>query len=173
MSSKDQSPAPAAAAPEDRGRPEPAAIRFYGTSWLDHSRGYLPRRFLLGLGASLLAVAGVLLLRLAYDGLELSETSDWLRVLLVVAFALCSSIAFTRTWGSYRRPAALRGDEPSFASIKLIGFIGVLLAYALRSGIEAPGEGLRRAEYERALEQYERRGSRRSGNPSRRTKKRT
>ncbi|WP_207958284.1 hypothetical protein [Streptomyces sp. YIM 98790] len=169
MSSKE--PATAADAPGD-GRPQPAPIRFYGTSWLDHSRGYLLRRFLLGMGASLLAVTGVVLLRLAYEGLQLSDSSAWLNVLLVVAFALCSSIAFTRTWGGYRRPAALRGDERRFASIKLIGFIGVLLAYALRSGIEAPGEGLRRAEYERALEQYRRRGGRRSGNPSRRTKKR-
>ncbi|MBB0232085.1 hypothetical protein, partial [Streptomyces calidiresistens] len=136
-----QSPIPPAdggAAPERR--PEPRPIRFYGTSWVDHSRGYTPRRFALGLGAMLLAALGALALRLGYEGLRINETADWLTMLVVVAFAICSAIAFTRTWAGWNREGA-GADDPSFRSIKAIGFLGLLLAYALRSGIEAPHPG--------------------------------
>jgi hypothetical protein len=155
-----------AASEDDAPRPEP--IRFYGTSWVDHSRLYALRRFALGLGAILLAVLGILVLRLSYEGLYVAESAGWLTMLLVVAFAICSSVAFSRTWASYKRP--MPGDEHAFRSIKAVGFIGLLLAYGLRSGIEAPGEGLRRAGYEAALEQHRKSITRRSGNPARRAK---
>ncbi|MGX1251126.1 hypothetical protein RKD48_003637 [Streptomyces ambofaciens] len=48
-----------------------------------------------------------------------------------------------------------------------IGFVGSLLAYFFRTFTEAPGEKLHREEYEKAREEYEKRTTRRSGNPSR------
>ncbi|WP_103500661.1 MULTISPECIES: hypothetical protein [Streptomyces] len=152
---------------DDAPKPEP--IRFYGTSWVDHSRMYTLRRFGLGLAAVSLAALGILVLRLAYSGLYIADSAAWLTMLLVVAFAICSSVAFTRTWSSYKRPVP--GDEHAFRSIKAIGFIGILLAYGIRSGMEAPGEGLRRAHYDEATDLYRRRTSKRSGNPARRRKR--
>jgi hypothetical protein len=164
MSAQPQTPV----AEGDEVLPQPEPIRFYGTSWVDHSRLYVLRRFALGLGAFLLATLGVVLLRWGYEGLYIAESAGWLKMLVVLAFAICSSVAFTRTWAGYKRPAP--GDEHAFRSMKAIGFIGLLLAYGLRSGIEAPGEGLRRAEYEAALDQHRKAVSRRSGNPARRAK---
>lgn len=162
-------PQPASAVdPEAEDLPQPEPIRFYGTSWVDHSRLYGLRRFALGLGAVLLATLGVVLLRLAYEGLYISESAPWLKMLMVVAFAICSSMAFTRTWASFKRPVP--PDEHAFRSIKAIGFVGLLLAYGLRSGIEAPGEALRRAHHEAALDQHRKAVSRRSGNPARRAR---
>ncbi|MTE20412.1 hypothetical protein F0L17_15105 [Streptomyces sp. TRM43335] len=156
---------------EQRERPEPEPIRFYGTTWVDHSGGYSLRRYALGLGALLLAVAGALVLRLAYQGMAIAEAGTVLSTLFVVAFAVCSSMAFSRTLGDYTRgPDDARGpDDPSMRSIKAVGFLGVLLAYALRSAVEAPGEKRRRAEYDRAVERYERRDANRAarrGNPA-------
>jgi hypothetical protein len=51
-------------------------------------------------------------------------------------------------------------------SLRIIGFIGVLLAYALRTCTEAPGEKLRRAEYEEARARHERLRTARTGNPA-------
>lgn len=154
----------------DQPRPEP--IRFYGTTWLDHSGGYGLRRFGLGLGAMLLAALSVLLLRLGYAGLQLSDTAGWLRMLVVVAFGLCSAMAFSRTLSSYTQPSGRSlGDDASFRSIKVIGFIGVLLAYALRSAVEAPGEKLLRRDHEAAVRQYEQLHAKRSGHPARRRKR--
>lgn len=156
---------------EQRERPEPEPIRFYGTTWVDHSGGYLMRRFALGLGAVLLAAAGALVLRLAYQGMAIAETGTVVSTLLVVAFAVCSSMAFSRTLGDYvRDPDDARGpDDSSMRSVKVIGFLGVLLAYALRSAVEAPGEKQRRAAYDRAVERHERRSAHRAarrGNPA-------
>ncbi|MCE7083195.1 hypothetical protein [Streptomyces sp. ST2-7A] len=162
-------PAAGGATPEER--PEPRPIRFYGTSWVDHSRGYTPRRFALGLGAMILAAFGALVLRMGYEGLRINETAGWLTTLVVVAFAVCSAIAFTRTWAGWNRVGA-GADDPSFRSIKAVGFLGLLLAYALRSGIEAPGEGLRRREYEEELARWQQLTTRRSGNPARRARRR-
>lgn len=148
-------------------RPQPDPIRFYGTSWVDHSRGYGARRFVLGLGASLLAALGVLALKLGYNGLTLSQGAAWLRVLVLVAFAGCTAVAFTRALNSWTRPRAAGEDEAAFRSIKIIGFVGILLAYALRSAVEAPGEKLRRMDYEAAVTQWERLTTKRSGNPAR------
>ncbi|HEX5567167.1 MAG TPA: hypothetical protein VFY14_09660, partial [Streptomyces sp.] len=49
---------------------------------------------------------------------------------------------------------------PSMRPVKLVGFLGVLLAYAVRSLVEAPGEKRLRAEYDRAVERHERRAAR-------------
>ena len=59
------------------------------------------------------------------------------------------------------RQASLRG-------LLAIGFVGSLLACFFRSLTEAPGEKLHREEYETAREQYAKRTSRRTGNPSKR-----
>ncbi|NJP68889.1 hypothetical protein [Streptomyces spiramenti] len=152
---------------DDAPKPEP--IRFYGTTWVDRSGLYPVRRFALGLAAVSLAVVGVVLLRLVYEGLYIANSATWLTTLLVLAFAICSAVAFNRTWASYKRPVP--ADEHAFRSIKAIGFVGVLLAYGIRSGLEAPGEQLRRSVYEQELSQYRRRTSKRTGNPSRRTAK--
>lgn len=159
---------------EDPDRPQPEPLPFYGRTWAGHSGGYALRRLGLGLGAVSLAALGALVLRLAYEGLAVSQVGGWLRVMTVVAFAVCSSLAFSRTLSRYaRRPANVdEARERSMRSIMIIGFIGVLLAYALRSLVEAPGEKLRRAEHEQAVKQYERRRSTRTGNPAKRKHKR-
>lgn len=162
------------ATPRAKGAPEPEPIRFYGTTWLNRSGGYALRRAGLALGAFAAAAAGALVLRLAYEGLAIAEIGNVLSFLLVVAFAICSSVAFTRTWtGFVRRPEGQRdpGAERSMQSIRLIGFIGTLLAYALRTLIEAPGEKLHRTEYEAAVAAYNRRRTTRSGNPATKRKR--
>jgi hypothetical protein len=159
---------------EDPNRPRPEPIRFYGTTWVDHSGGYAFRRLALGLGALLLGALGALVLRLAYQGLGVAQVGDWVRVSTVVAFAVCSSVAFTRTLSRYRsRPEVVdEARERSLRSIVVIGFLGTLLAYALRSLIEAPGEKLLRADHEQAVKRYERGRTTRTGNPAKRRRRR-
>ncbi|MEE1931419.1 hypothetical protein V1J52_25190 [Streptomyces sp. TRM 70351] len=158
----------APAAPQRDGAPEPEPIRFYGTTWLDHSGGYAARRAALALGAFASAAAGVLVLRFAYEGLTIAEVGSLVNLLIVLAFALCSSLAFTRTWSGYlRRPAAPGAEGPGGTQgVRLIGFLGILLAYGVRSLVEAPGEKLHRAEYETAVARHERRRTARTGNPA-------
>ncbi len=91
---------------------------------------------------------------------------------MVILFAIASSIAFFKTWESFGRRPAPSSDEAALKGLKLIGFIGSLIAYFLRCLAEAPGEKLRRAEYERASAEYERRRSTRTGNPAARRPKR-
>ncbi|MDK1476171.1 hypothetical protein QNO07_22580 [Streptomyces sp. 549] len=158
--------------PNNATAPEPEPIRFYGTTWVDRSGGYLLRRAGLTLAAFAAAAAGAIVLRLSYEGLAIADVGRVVNIAVVVAFAICNSIAFTRTWtGFTRRPDGPHdsGDR-SQHSIRLIGFIGVLLAYGIRSLVEAPGEKLRREEYEQAVQQYERRRSTRTGNPAARRK---
>jgi hypothetical protein len=152
--------------PESDEAPRPEAIRYYGTSWVDHSGGYALRRVGLGIAALLLAAAGGLLEFLVFAGVG----AAWLQGLAVLALALCSAMAFVRTWGGYARPAGddARVDESAFRSIKVVGFVGVLVAYALRTATEAPGERLRRTGYEAALERHHRTIAKRSRNPARR-----
>lgn len=152
------------------GEPAPEPIRFYGTSWVDHSGGYLARRAGLALGALALAALGAFVLRLAYAGFAAGGaggTGSTVNLLLVVAFAVCSSIGFARTLNGYRRrPDGTRDEarERSMRSILAVGFLGVLLAYAARTLLEAPGEKLRREDHEKALAEYRRR---RKSHPSR------
>ncbi|MEU5214345.1 hypothetical protein [Streptomyces sp. NPDC020742] len=160
----------------ERGGPEPEEIRFFGTTWVHHDGGYALRRAGVAVGSLLAAAAGAAVLRFAFQGLEIASVGPFVGILVVVCFAVCSALAFRRTWdGFVRRPdaAARAAADRSGQSLMLIGFIGSLLAYFCRSLIEAPGEKLHRAEYAAACERYERRRGARTGNPAgRKPKKR-
>ncbi|MFJ8073985.1 hypothetical protein ACIQ7Q_08635 [Streptomyces sp. NPDC096176] len=148
------------------GGPEPEPIRFFGTTWVGHDGGYGLRRAGLAAGSLITAFAAAMVLRLSYQGLAIAEVGSFVNVIVVVMFAVCSAIAFRKTWESFsRRPDGSRAED-ALRSLKMIGFIGSLIAYFLRCFFEAPGEKLRRAEYETALKQYEKRRSTRSGNPA-------
>ncbi|MFI8963649.1 hypothetical protein ACIGO8_16220 [Streptomyces sp. NPDC053493] len=152
--------------------PRPEELRFFGTTWLDHGGTYGLRRAGVAAGSLLAAVAGCFVLRFAYEGLEIADIGGFVNVLVVVMFAVCSAIAFRKTWEGFTRRPADQAREDSLRSLKAIGFIGSLLAYFLRSFTEAPGEKLLRTEYEEALVRYEKRRSARTGNPSARKKPR-
>lgn len=127
----------------------------------------MARRIGVAAGALVGAVAGCLVLRFAFEGLAIADIGSFVTVLVVVVFAVCSALSLRRTWQAFGR----RFDAESQAPLRGflgIGFIGVLLAYFLRSFVEAPGEGLNRAEYEAARAEYARRSARRTGNPARR-----
>ncbi|MGW7332198.1 hypothetical protein ACWGIU_27110 [Streptomyces sp. NPDC054840] len=169
---RDQTPAePAAQAPVPAG-PQPEPIRFFGTTWVEHDGGYALLRVGLAIGSLATAVASAMMLRFAYEGLELGNVGPFLSISVVVLFAIASSIAFTKTWASFSRRPAPSSDEAALKGLKTIGFIGSLIAYFLRCLGEAPGEKLRRAEYERAQADYARRRSTRAGNPATRRPKR-
>ncbi|MFG2330274.1 hypothetical protein ACGFMM_11670 [Streptomyces sp. NPDC048604] len=158
-----EQPAPAG---QPAAGPRPEEIRFFGTTWVEHDGHYGLRRLAVGLGALLAAAAGCFVLRFAYQGLEVAEVGGFVNVLVVVMFAICSAIAFRKTWEGFSRRPADPAREESLRSLKVIGFIGSLLAYFFRTFTEAPGEKLRRAEYETARAQYEKRRSSRTGNPA-------
>ncbi|MGW1378839.1 hypothetical protein ACWD6P_31865 [Streptomyces sp. NPDC002446] len=171
--SDEQTPA---RSPEHDG-PEPEEIRFFGTTWVHHDGGYALRRAGVAAGSLALAAAGAVVLRFAFQGLEIAAVGPFVGILVVAGFAVCSALAFRRTWdGFVRRPerspgSSRAGDAPSPSatsgqSLMLIGFIGSLLAYFCRSLVEAPGERLHRAEYTAARERHERRRSTRTGNPA-------
>ncbi|MER7050203.1 hypothetical protein [Streptomyces jumonjinensis] len=146
--------------------PRPEPIRFFGTTWVDRDGGYGLRRAGVAAGALAAAVAGCLVLRFAYQGLVIAEVGGFLNTLVIVMFAICSAIAFRKTWESFtRRPTGTVGPD-ALRSLKMIGFVGVLLAYAVRALAEAPGEKLHRTEYEKASARYERRRTTRAGNPA-------
>ncbi|MCB5911439.1 hypothetical protein [Streptomyces pinistramenti] len=154
---------------QDQGGPEPEEIRFFGTSWVRHDRGYALRRAGVAVGSLLLALIGALVVRFAFQGVEFGDVGPFVSLLVFVGFAVCSALAFRRTWEGYvRRPAPSSDSaaDKSAQSLLLIGFIGSLLAYFCRSLIEAPGEKLRRAEYTAACERHERRRTSRTGNPA-------
>ncbi|WP_405710620.1 hypothetical protein OG264_17610 [Streptomyces xanthophaeus] len=167
---RDQTPAePAPAAP---AVPEPEPIRFFGTTWLRRDGHYMLRRVGAALGSLLGATASAYLLRFAYEGMEIGNVGPFLSISVVVLFAIASSIAFAKTWESFSRRPAPSSDEAALKGLKAIGFIGSLIAYFIRCFFEAPGEGLRRAEYERARAEFARRRSSRTGNPAARRPKR-
>ncbi|MER6385679.1 EamA/RhaT family transporter [Streptomyces sp. NPDC001250] len=156
-------------APSEGPRPEP--LRFFGTTWVNHDHGYTARRAGVAVGSLAAAVASCLVLRLAYEGIRIADTGSFVTVLVIAMFAICSALAFRNTWEGFgkrhdpQRQASLRG-------LLAIGFVGSLLAYFFRSLTEAPGEKLHREEYEQAREAYERRSSRRTGNPSKKKRRR-
>ncbi|OEJ60152.1 hypothetical protein BGM19_21300 [Streptomyces agglomeratus] len=159
----------APAAPATGGGPRPEPIRFFGTTWLNHTGVYGLRRAGVAAGSLAAAAAGCLILRFAYQGLAVADVGGFVNILVVAMFAICGAIAFRQTWQGYaRRPDPT--TEAQLRSLKGIGFIGSLLAYFFRSLTEAPGEKLRRTEYETALKQYERRRGSRTGNPAARKK---
>jgi hypothetical protein len=118
-------------------------------------------------GSLVAAAASCLVLRFAYQGLEIADVGKLVNVLVVVMFAVCSALAFGHTWGAFtKRPDPER--QASLRGLLAIGFIGSLLAYFFRTLTEAPGEKLHREEYETSRTQHEKRGKRRTGNPSKR-----
>ncbi|MGW1025194.1 EamA/RhaT family transporter [Streptomyces sp. NPDC002577] len=160
----DETGADAAGTP---GGPRPEPIRFFGTTWVDHDGGYAARRAAVAVGSLAAAAVACLVLRFAYEGLEIAAIGALATVLVVVMFVVCSALAFRHTWDGFsKRPDFDR--QASLRGLLAIGFVGSLLAYFFRTLIEAPGEKLHRAEYETAREQYERRAARRAGNPSKR-----
>ncbi|MFJ4880665.1 hypothetical protein ACIP93_36380 [Streptomyces sp. NPDC088745] len=156
-------------APDPGPRPEP--LRLFGTTWLHHTDGYALRRVGASVGSLAAAVAGCLLLRFAYQGLQIADVGGIVDTLVIVMFAICSAIAFRKTWESFTSRPADPARDQSLRSLKTIGFVGSLLAYFFRSLTEAPGEKLHRQEYETALARYERRRGTRTGNPAARKKK--
>lgn len=157
--------------------PEP--IRWFGTSWVERGPGYLARRVVVPLGALLAAAAGALLLRFAVEGVRDSEAGGLVHLLLVGAIGLCSLLSGLRTWKVLSEgKESLTGwmtEEKSLGAVWLIGFVGTLVAYFLRSLLEAPGEKVKRARYEASLAAADRRRTAkaaRSGNPGRPKKRR-
>ncbi|MFF0161970.1 EamA/RhaT family transporter [Streptomyces sp. NPDC005263] len=147
------------------GGPRPEPLRFFGTTWLNHDQGYAPRRIAAAVGSLAAVVASCLVLRFAYQGLQIADTGSFVAVLVVAMFAICSALAFRQTLDGFsRRPDPER--QASLRGLLAIGFVGSLLAYFVRSLMEAPGERLHREEYEAARRQHEKRTSRRTRNPS-------
>ncbi|PWI17210.1 hypothetical protein DI272_25890 [Streptomyces sp. Act143] len=156
------------AGPATGPRPEP--IRFFGTTWVEHTDGYTLRRVAASAGSLAAAVASCLVLRFAYEGLAIADIGSFVTLLMVVMFAICSALAFRHTWEAFtKRPDPDR--QASLRGLLAIGFVGSLLAYFFRSLTEAPGEKLHREEYETARKQHEKRTTRRTGNPSKKRRR--
>ncbi|WP_406726182.1 EamA/RhaT family transporter [Streptomyces sp. GD-15H] len=167
MSAENGTPDSTAGSPGAQAGPRPEPIRFFGTTWVDHDNGYAARRVGVAVGSLAAAAASCLVLRIAYQGLRIADVGGFVAILMVGMFAICSALAFGHTWEAFkRRPDPDR--QRSLRGLLSIGFVGYLLAYFFRSLIEAPGEKLHREEYRTAREQYEKRISRRSGNPGKR-----
>ncbi|MEU8544043.1 hypothetical protein AB0C52_29290 [Streptomyces sp. NPDC048717] len=147
-------------------------MRFFGTTWVAHDGAYGLRRAAVAVGALLAAAAGTFALWFGFQGLQIAEVGGFVDILVLVMFAICGVIAFRKTWDGFTRRPTDPAREDALRGLKTIGFIGSLLAYFCRALVEAPGEGLRRTEYETALVQYEKRRAQRTGNPSSRKKKR-
>ncbi|MEU3860565.1 EamA/RhaT family transporter [Streptomyces sp. NPDC028722] len=172
----DTSAAPTGGAPQGDGvapdhAPRPEPLRFFGTSWVHHDNGYAARRAGAAVGSLAAAAASCLVLRYAYEGIRIAGTGSFVTMLVLVMFAICTALAFRNTWDGFgvrhdpQRQASLRG-------LLAIGFVGSLLAYSVRSLTEAPGENLHREEYEKARAEHERRATRRTGDPSRKKRRR-
>lgn len=145
----------------ERPAPQPEPIRFFGTGWVTHDAAYWLRRVGVSLGALLASGAGAVLMRLGVQGVFVSAAGSLVNTLLVVAVAICTCVAAIRTWALLSKGrASLSGwmaDEKSVGPMLLIGFVGMLVAYFLRSLIEAPGEAEKRSRYELALAAHARR----------------
>ncbi|MEZ0068805.1 hypothetical protein ABIA32_004846 [Streptacidiphilus sp. MAP12-20] len=141
--------------------PAPESIRWFGTTWVDRGSDYWLRRLAVSVGALVAAVAGAFLMRLAVQGVILAKTGGFVELLLIVAIAVCSCVAAIRTWTVLGQgKEALSGwmkDEKSIGVMLIVGFVGSLVAYFVRSLIEAPGEGVQRAQYELAAAAHARR----------------
>nr|BFD91905.1 membrane protein [Kitasatospora sp. Xyl93] len=162
----EQPPTPA---PTPAGAPEPEPLRWFGTSWLNRDNGYWPRRVAVSVGALVAAAAAVLLLRFGVEGIALSDNGTFLNGLLTAAIAVCSMMAVRRTWKVLTEGkdqlTGWMAEDRSLGAVWLIGGAGSLLAYFARSLVEAPGEAVKRAAYERAVAQYEKRQAGRSRRP--------
>jgi hypothetical protein len=161
---------PAGSPPPTPGGPRPEPLRFFGTTWVDHSDGYTLRRIAAAVGSLTAAAASCLVLRFAFQGLQIAAIGGFVTVLVVVMFAVCSALAFRHTWDAFtQRPDPHR--QASLRGLLAIGFVGSLLAYFVRSLTEAPGEKLHREEYEAARAHHTKRTTRRSGNPSKKRRR--
>ena len=157
-------------APAGSTGPHPEPIRFFGTTWVNHDNGYPLRRAGAAVGSLAAAAVSCLVLRFAYQGLQIAAIGAFVTVLVVAMFAVCSALAFRHTWDSFtRRPDPDR--QASLRGLLAIGFVGSLLAYFIRSLTEAPGEKLHREEYEAARERHEKRSTRRTGDPSKKRRR--
>ncbi|MFG2134909.1 EamA/RhaT family transporter [Streptomyces sp. NPDC048751] len=171
MSDETGTPDTRAGSPAAPTGPRPEPLRFFGTTWVNHDNGYTARRVGVAVGSLAAAVASCLVLRFAFEGLSIAGTGSLVTLLVVVMFAVCSSLAFAHTWGGFsRRPDPDR--QASLRGLLAIGFVGSLLAHFFRSLTEAPGEKLLREEYETARKEHERLSVRRSGNPSKKRRRR-
>ncbi|WP_189773301.1 EamA/RhaT family transporter [Streptomyces tauricus] len=127
--------------------PRPEPIRFFGTTWVDHDGGYAVRRAAVTIGSLVAIAVSCLVLRFAYEGLEIAAVGGFVTGLVVVMFAVCSALAFRHTWAGYtKRPAP--DSQSALRGLLTIGFVGTLTAYFFRSLTEAPGESLHRQEHE-------------------------
>ncbi|MFG2903778.1 hypothetical protein ACGF13_01735 [Kitasatospora sp. NPDC048286] len=162
----EQPPTPA---PTPAGAPEPAPIRWFGTTWLNRDNGYWLRRVAVSVGSLAAAAAAVLLLRFGVEGVALSDNGGFLNGLLTAAIVVCSMMAVRRTWKVLTegkdKLTGWMAEDKSLGAVWMIGGAGSLLAYFARSLVEAPGEAVRRAAHQRAVEQYEKRRAGRSGRP--------
>lgn len=157
-----------AGSPGTGPRPEP--LRFFGTTWVNHDSGYTLRRISAAVGSLATAAVSCLILRFAYQGLQIADIGSFVTLLVIVMFAICSALAFRHTWDGFsKRPDPDR--QASLRGLLAIGFVGSLLAYFFRSLTEAPGEKLHRQEYETARDQYEQRTARRTRNPSKKRRR--
>lgn len=145
----------------ERPAPAPEPIRFFGTRWLERGPGYWLRRVGVSAGAFLAALAAALLLRLGVQGVFLARVGTFVELMLVVGIAVCTCVAAIRTWSLLARGrAGLTGwmaDDKAVGPMLLIGCVGALVAYFLRSLAEAPGEGEKRARHELAVAAHARR----------------
>jgi hypothetical protein len=128
---------------------------------LTHDTAYWLRRVGVSVGALAAACAGAELMRLAVEGVAVSKGGSLINVLLVGAIVICTAIAAVRTWGLLSKGRdSLTGwmaDEKSVGPMLMIGFVGALVAYFLRSLVEAPGEAEKRSRYDLAQAAFARR----------------
>ncbi|MCX4448497.1 hypothetical protein ACIOEZ_27060 [Streptomyces sp. NPDC087866] len=174
MSENSETPEGAAPGPSEPATPQgpqPEPLRFFGTTWVAHDGHYGLRRAGAAVGSLAAAVAACFVLRFAYQGLEIADVGSFVGVLVVAMFAICSAVAFRKTWEGFDSRPADPAREETLRGLKAIGFVGSLLAYFFRTFTEAPGEKLRRTEYEEAMARYAKRRSARTGNPAARKKK--
>ena len=85
---------------------------------------------------------------------------------MVGAIAICTALAFRRTRGGFVRRPDPDASADTARGLMLIGFIGSLLAYFVRSLRGATAEQLHRAEYESAPKEYKRKPRTRGALPN-------
>jgi hypothetical protein len=132
-----------------------APVRWFGTTWVDRGPAYWLRRVAVSAGALVAAAAGAFVMQLAVQGVVVANTGSFVEILLVLAIAVCSVVAALRTWNVLTRgKESLTGwmaDDKSLGVMLAVGFVGALVAYFLRSLVEAPGESVQRSRYELAV----------------------
>ncbi len=94
----------------------------------------------------------------------------------MLAIGVCTALAGLRNWKILTEGrTSLTGwmaEDKSLAGVWLIGSVGALAAYFLRSLVEAPGEGLKRAVHDQQTATWQRRRSARAERDARRTARR-